>query len=317
MANVRNGNYTSEMKQTSTESWETGILVSLSALNTFLSITASLGNALILVALHKESSLHPPTKLLLRCLAVTDLCAGFISQPLYTVAVVARITKMNKHDEGYVVTGSMLCGISVLTSTAISVDRLLALMLGLRYRHFLTLKRTRAAIVCLFAIGVSCGAMYLWNKRIAWFVVIIFGVLSLIISIFSYTKIYLTLRQHQAQVQDHVHQGQPNGGGIPLNIARYKKSVSSIAWVQLALVACYVPFTDYCFNTQIKKYVDEGKINSRGLFLYGNSCLLKLVSQPDSLLLEDKNSATSSERDDQTIELLYISLNCVQVEKSR
>ena len=33
---------------------------------------------------------------------------------------------------------------------------------------------------------------------------------------------------------------QPNGGGTPLNIARYKKTVSSIAWVQLALVICYL-----------------------------------------------------------------------------
>ena len=32
------------------------------------------------------------------------------------------------------------------------------------------------------------------------------------------------------------------GGGTPLNIARYKRSVSSILWVQLALVVCYVPF---------------------------------------------------------------------------
>lgn len=27
-----------------------------------------------------------------------------------------------------------------------------------------------------------------------------------------------------------------------MNIARYKKTVSSILWVQLALVVCYVPF---------------------------------------------------------------------------
>ena len=54
---------------------------------------------------------------------------------------------------------------------------------------------------------------------------------------------FLTLRQQQAQVQTHV-QGQPNRGESPLNIARYTKTVSSIAWVQLALVACYVPFVN-------------------------------------------------------------------------
>ena len=50
-----------------------GQLTFISTLNAFLSITAFLGNALILIALRKESSLHPPSKLLLRNLATTDL----------------------------------------------------------------------------------------------------------------------------------------------------------------------------------------------------------------------------------------------------
>ena len=56
--------------------WTSGIqgeFLYLSAFNIFLSITAVLGNILILVALRKVSSLHPPSKLLFRCLATTDL----------------------------------------------------------------------------------------------------------------------------------------------------------------------------------------------------------------------------------------------------
>ena len=56
-------------------------LIFLSAVNIFLSITAFLGNTLILVALHKETSLHPPSKLLYRNLAITDLCVGITGQP--------------------------------------------------------------------------------------------------------------------------------------------------------------------------------------------------------------------------------------------
>ena len=37
---------------------------------------------------------------------------------------------------------STLCAVSLLTSTAISVDRLLALLLGLRYRQVVTVRRT-------------------------------------------------------------------------------------------------------------------------------------------------------------------------------
>ena len=47
-----------------------------------LSITIFLGNSLILVAFHKESSLHPPSKLLYRCLATTDLLVGIFSQSM-------------------------------------------------------------------------------------------------------------------------------------------------------------------------------------------------------------------------------------------
>jgi len=53
-------------------------------LNSFLSITTFLGNALIVIALHKESSLHPPSKLLLRCLATTNLCVVLISLPYFS-----------------------------------------------------------------------------------------------------------------------------------------------------------------------------------------------------------------------------------------
>lgn len=55
------------------------------AINYFLSITATLGNTVILFALNKESSLHPPSRLLYRCLALTDLLVGIISQPVVAV----------------------------------------------------------------------------------------------------------------------------------------------------------------------------------------------------------------------------------------
>ena len=241
MANfsAQDGNNTSLMNSdTSTSTLLTSVFVFISALNIFLSITASLGNALILVALQKETSLHPPTKLLFRSLAVTDLFAGLISQPLFAVSVMTRLLKINFHFEGYIVTGFVLCGLSVLTSTAISVDRLLALLLGLRYRHVVTLRRTRTVIACFFTTAVSCGTMHFWNKNIAWVTVIILGVVSLITSIFSYTTIYVTLQKHQVQIQDNTYKG----GGVPLNISRYKKTVSSIAWVQMVLVACYLPY---------------------------------------------------------------------------
>ena len=52
------------------------VLIVISGINVALSITATLGNALIHVAFYKESSLNPPSKLFLRCLAFSDRCAA-------------------------------------------------------------------------------------------------------------------------------------------------------------------------------------------------------------------------------------------------
>ena len=124
----------------------------LSALNIFLSISAFLVKTLILVALHKETSLHPPSKLLYRNLAITDLCVGIIAEPLavayWTSVVNKRWSICYKSNLAAIFSGLTLGSVSLLTLTAISVDRLLALLLGLRYRQVVTLKRT-----CINAFG--------------------------------------------------------------------------------------------------------------------------------------------------------------------
>ena len=55
----------------------------------------------------------------------------------------------------------------------------------------------------------------------------------------SYTKILVTLRRRQAQFQDYAPQ-QPNQTR-PLNIARYKKAVTTATLLQLSMVPCYLP----------------------------------------------------------------------------
>ena len=224
-----------------------GIVEFLSALNISLSITTSLGNALILIALHKVASIHPPTKLFLRCLAVTDLCVGLLVQPLHVTFLMSFLTQMDLRVVYYVYeacacSSRILCGVSIFTSTAISVDRLLALLLGLRYRHVVTLRRVRVVIICFWLIGVLCGALWVWREDISFKVTFIFLSLGLFTAIFCYTSIHIKLRYYKTRVQDNAPQGQANGRKIPLNIARYRKSVSSVLWVQLALVACYAPW---------------------------------------------------------------------------
>ena len=126
--------------------------------------------------------------------------------------------------------------------------RLLTLLLGLRYRDTVTLRRVWVVTVCIWLINTlpATGEIffeYLKLHGIAFWLFSALITFSLLVSVFSYVKIFKTLRYRQVQVHGNTQQGQrPNGGGNQLNIARYKKTVYSIAWVQLALLICYFPY---------------------------------------------------------------------------
>ena len=253
-------------------------MIYLSAVNIFLSFTAFLGNVLILVALHKESSLHPPSKLLYRCLATTDLCVGLVTQPLMAtmfVSIVHGDWSLCRYafDAGFI-TGYTLCPVSLLTMTAISVDRLLALLLGLRYRQVVTLKRTYVIVATFWVVSGVAALCYIIDPLVTTWCGYIAGLSCLVISIASYTKIFRVLSHHHAQVQDHVEQ-QPSQPNV-LNMARYRKAAYSALWVQLALVVCYVPYGTVVNVDAYSKSRSSHAIISRGItavLVYFNSTL--------------------------------------------
>ena len=202
-----------------------GVLTSLLAFNIILSFTASLGNVLILLTLYKVSSLHPVTKLLFACLATTDLCVGLFSQPLFVADIILNIDIANTNldilqhvGEFVYISSYVLCGVSVLTSTAISVDRLLVLLLRLKYRQVVTLKRAQVVVLLCWVIAVSCGLVRVWSQTISQIFVLVIGLVSLVTSVFCYVKIHLRLQGNQATVKDSSGVGQSNedeevGGG--------------------------------------------------------------------------------------------------------
>ena len=265
MVNLTEGENVTVMKTLLSANFIRVNILVITAANILFSITASLGNILILIALRKVTSIHPPTKLLFQCLAITDLGVGLISQPLMaTLILLVDNTDMKILNIMFSHLFSSLsltfCGVSVFASTALSVDRLLALFLGLRYRHVVTLKRIRAVLACGCLAVLLIMLFWTFRPKTARIIITICLTLCLIISPFSYTKIVLRLRQYQSSARDNVQQRRTNTGGNPLNLDRYKRTVVSIALVQLALFICYFPFL-------IVRTVNHLKDIHRGVYL--------------------------------------------------
>ena len=175
-------------------------LIMFSVIHSFLSITAIMGNTLILLAFHREASLHPPSKLLFRCLVITDLCVGLIVEPVFVTYFTSVLNERwaicrSAFDTFHIIGYTLGC-VSLFTMTAISVDRPLALLLRLRYRQVVTLKRIYLTVAISWVVSTIGSIVYIWNNHTTSWLSYIVIALCLVTSMFSYTKIFLALRQN-------------------------------------------------------------------------------------------------------------------------
>ena len=218
----------------------------ISIVNILLSIITFFGNATVLLALSKVSTLHRASKLLFRTLAATDFCVGVISQPLTVLSLMSQVHRQfnvcRYASTVRFLISHVLCTMSLLSSAAINVDRLLALSLRLRYRQFVTLKRMYVIVTAFWVLSIAFSVMsFISERTTTWFYTVVL-LSCLIISGISYAKIFLMLHHNQTQVNSlAVCQTQPNPVRTP-NAEVYKKTVSTVLWVQIGLVVCYVPF---------------------------------------------------------------------------
>ncbi|CAH3123875.1 unnamed protein product [Porites lobata] len=95
--------------------------------------------------------------------------------------------------------------------TVISVVRLLALLLGLRYRQVVTLKRTLMTLIFAWILHILGILAYLWDPIVTSWCIKVAVPVCLLTS--------FVLLDHFPKRQ----QNQP----VPLNIARYRKAVSA------------------------------------------------------------------------------------------
>ena len=216
-------------------------IICLSVINTLLAITAIVGNILILIALHRETSLHLPSKALIRNLVVSDLCVGFVEFLLVGkwIAILQGQWQICHYFYlAYKIGASTSISVSLSTLAVISVERLLALLLGLKYRQVVTLRRVYVIAIAAWVLGVGNAILAMLNPDVK-IASATGSIMCLITAFFCYTGIFFRIRRHQTQVH-RITREQENQTSA-FDISRYRKTVSTALWLQLALVVCYFP----------------------------------------------------------------------------
>ena len=218
---------------------ETIIIINC-VVNAPLMLISILANALVLAAIIRTPSIRSTPHMIMLCsLAVADFLVGLVAQP---INIAEQLTE--DHIVNYVVmlTGPSLCVVSLMTRTAITVDRFLALHYHMRYATLVTESRVKYTLTVIWLISFLLSGFVFWLRREHKFVVAIVSIICLLICMASYVRIYCFIRRHQLQIkaqQQAVQRSDAQGGN--LNVERLKRSAMNTFVFFIVLIICYFP----------------------------------------------------------------------------
>lgn len=213
-------------------------------MNGLLSITAALGNGIVLFAIWRTPALHSPSNTLLFGLALTDFF-GLVTQPLkVTSCVIFLISKEDVPLTLYAfdVLSIILTTASFSTATAISIDRYLVFYLHLKYQVLVTNKKVMAVITFSWLISIIFGFIWTQSTQAYYLIGIIGFVISFSIMVLMYYKIYRVVRRHRAQIETQTHVGVEQSASSQLCLAHSTKSAMNTFYVCFILFLCFFPY---------------------------------------------------------------------------
>lgn len=254
--------------------------IAVSVINGLCSFVATVGNVIIILAIIKNSSLYTPSYALLCNLAVSDLGVGLISQPLFIALriVEARGDKYLSCKLGiaYFSTAGCLAWLSLLTITAISFDRFLAVHLTTSYRSVVTLPRIKVTVTLLWLAAIVVGMTYVLDISVYFVLIMIIISVCLLFTTVNYLAIAQKLYGHSSQIRSHGKDARDKRRmRKSFNIGQYKKTVKSMLYIYSVFLLCYLPYL--CFTVALKSIGRTSSVHGAYLitasFVLGNSAV--------------------------------------------
>ena len=209
-------------------------------LNSVFSIATCIGNSVILYVIWKTQELHSPSYVFLFCLAASDLLVGLICQPSF---VGLKIAELGNDSSVYctliiiqAISSWTTSGASLLTLSAVSIDRLLAVTLHLRYNTIVTVPRVIQTVVCLWVFSIIVVLLKFWITN--WLVFpLVITLITFVVTTSSTLKIFQIARRHQRQITQQQQSVQNN----TINVLKCRKSALTILYVYGLFVISYLP----------------------------------------------------------------------------
>ena len=173
-------------------------------INIIASPLAVISNSLIVFAILTSSRLRTPSNFLIGCLALSDVLVGLTVQPGYicfrlmenqhrSVPCFVRVMYSNAF--------YICCGVSFMTLSAVSYERLVAVRLRARYNDVFSGNRVLKFMAAIWVLNVALTSLQ-WAgiNQISRGIHLILWFLCLLISVVASIGISLILRRHHRQL---------------------------------------------------------------------------------------------------------------------
>ena len=241
--------------------------------NSFLSYTAVMLNIVTIHAIRKSPFLPKTLKTLLLNLAVSDVGVGLLGQPFYTSLVVEWLLENNpgcNANIAFIFIVNMFSFVSFFGVVAVSVDRLLAIHLHLRYQELVTHKRVVAVVILIWLLSAFLPLTLFWIPLNNFLLIKVFlGVTGVLLTTVAYIRIYLAVKRHKYQIQaSQVQQIAENGEMA--NFSNLVKSAVGVFFVYVVFLTCYLPY----FISLVALNICGSSITMKRFLLYSWTIML-------------------------------------------
>jgi hypothetical protein len=170
-------------------------------------------------------------------LAFWDFGVGIVTQPFYITLQVYELKNDFLHyclvDSVFRISGWIFGTGSLLTLTALTADRFIAVSYHLRYQEIVTSRRV--GIVLLLISGYSTLSVFMYVFALSFsYIQSIIALMAILMDMFFIFKMYRVIRRHTMQIQA-LHQD-------TMNVPLLKKSINPMYYMFGAFLVCYFPF---------------------------------------------------------------------------
>ena len=213
--------------------------------SSLFALAAVLGNGTIMLVIWRSRQLNSTSFTLLFCLAFSDFLVGLLGQPFFVAFKTAELLgKFNAYCKlrlSQFFIGWITGGISFAILSGVSIDRLLALTLHLRYKTIVTNRRVFMLVISV-CISISIVTISKFWMRDNWVIMpaTIFSVTTLMTAVSTF-QIFQIARMHQRQIfQQNQTLGRTDDGTV--HVLKCKKSAVTVLYVYGLRLTFYLPF---------------------------------------------------------------------------